>query len=971
MIKASLKKLIYLIIVLPFVGIAWFFDGLASNEDNLLLLRGNIEGNLYEVNINLSPVYFTWEDQLNYICFEVQWTWYTDKIWEIFFGYTIQSGPLSWESIKSYICSDGRRKWAAKIEAGGWIQFENTDLSLPSPTININLSADNVRRHSEDWFGNWTGYGYSDGIGSWNWNYVEYTGEDIREEFTKLVASSTDFVPFTTLKSLITGEFNILLQDANRVPLRWLLVQKILIDTWVYNRRDGDKQQPWGWLSGWKYFELNKKADISGYVHLSMFPILPRYPPDDGPLSFFVSYNTTQKLLQGSLHILPPFVYIFNLTDDDWNSKILIWDQDKLNFIISPLSNVASYSASWYIRISWQNLYEFTPQQDFNLSYNSTINVFPTDPFKVDEYIYLLWGIKGIFTTKNINGVTYKNIPFDQLLDTAEILRANKKVAYLQNSNNCSNVPANWADLCDISFSLFNDKNYIIPSLNFDIPSDKIYDQQLLQNTYYLATWRAHSFDTNETDWSIYTTGFEITAISWGLPSITLKSKKPVINGALSILLTNISGTTSDFYNWQQPDFRWILTGITFAPVVDIKFQWDRVLEWLVVNEQNQIDLVYQRLDDKVNIFDSEYNLVGQINWCTGCVFLEWEKLTWTYFGTKTVTIEVSWASQFDSITYYSWFYQYKIWTDIIKLVPNELLHWANLVIAWTRTILDIQWSINKAINIPVIKRVGMIYSSWIPFSTYSNTMKPLISQLTKGLTPQILNIDSVFDNIAPGTNFVKCENGAILALHAPDYQIVIDQPTTLILQNCRLLIDSNILSSGNLKIYNFSTKGDFFDRENSIWRDLPTNIYISSGVDTIQASMATDGSIFTLTGKYIDPDQIFIPQRWQNPFLKRQIYIKWRIISRNTLWGGFLDIDWKVTLPWGKKLAPDDNIFGIFKAEDVSQAFDINFWRSSLLNGTTYDTGNISPIILNKYNCQGDKNIDPSPCRTSIVIEE
>ncbi len=971
MIKASLKKLIYFSLILPFVSVAWFFDGLAINENNLLLLRGNIEGNLYEVGINLAPTYFTWEDNLNYICFEVRWTGYTDKIGEVFFGYTIQSWPLSWETLTSYICSDGKRKGAAKIEAGWWIQFENSELSLASPLININLSSDKVRRHSEDGFGNGTGYGYSDGIGSWNWNYVEYTGEDLREEFTKLIDSSTIFVSSTTLKSLTTGELSILLQDVNKVPLRWLRLQKITIDTWVYNRRDGIQQQAWGWLSGWNYFESNKQANISGYINVNIFPILPRYTPNNGPFSFFVSYNSIQRLLQGDLHILPPFVYIFNLTDNDGNSRILIGDEDKLNFIISPLSNVNSYSASGYIRVSGQNLYELTPQEDFNLSYNSTIKVTPTDPFKVDEHIYLIGGLKWIFNTKNINGAIYNNIPFDQLLDTTETLWANKQLTHLVNNNNCSTIPANGSDTCDIKFYLFNNKNYIIPSLDFEVPTGQIYDQQLVQNTYYLVTGRAHSFDINETDWAIYTTGFKIIALSWDIPSITLSSKKPVINGALSVLLTNISWTANDFYNWQQPDFRWILTGISFKPVVDIRFEGDRVANGLVVNEQNQIDLVYQRLDSKVSIFNSKYDLKGQINWCWDCIFLEWEELSWTNFGTKSVTIQVSWSSQFDNITYYSGFYQYQIWTDIIKLVPNESLQWANLVIAWTRTILDIQGSINKAINIPVIKRVGMIYSSWIPFSSYSNTMKPLISQLTKGLTPQILNIDSVFDNISPGTNFIKCENNTILALHAPSYKIIIDQPTTLILQNCRLLIDSNILSSGNLKIYNFSTKGDFFHREDTQWRDLPTNIYISSGVDTLQASIATDGSIFTLTGKYIDPTQIFIPQRWQNPSLKRQLYIKGHIISRNTLGGWFLDNDWKVTLPWGKKVLPDDNVFGIFKAEDVSQAFDINFWRASLLNGSSYNTWDISPIILNKYSCQGDKNIDPSPCRTSIVIEE
>jgi len=83
------------------------------------------------------------------------------------------------------------------------------------------------------------------------------------------------------------------------------------------------------------------------------------------------------------------------------------------------------------------------------------------------------------------------------------------------------------------------------------------------------------------------------------------------------------------------------------------------------------------------------------------------------------------------------------------------------------------------------------------------------------------------------------------------------------------------------------------------------------------------------------------------------------------------LDNNWKITLPGGKKLLPDENIFWVFKGEYVSQAFDINFWRASLLNWSNYDTWNISPLILNKYNCQGDKNIDPSPCRTSIVIEE
>ena len=91
-------------------------------------------------------------------------------------------------------------------------------------------------------------------------------------------------------------------------------------------------------------------------------------------------------------------------------------------------------------------------------------------------------------------------------------------------------------------------------------------------------------------------------------------------------------------------------------------------------------------------------------------------------------------------------------------------------------------------------------------------------------------------------------------------------------------------------------------------------------------------------------------------------------------MWGWFLDSQWKVTLPWWRRV--DAWFKGLFDydvdADVIAQAYDINFWRANLVdwNSKNYDTWSISKLILDRYDCQWNTDNDKPQCWMPVVVE-
>ena len=72
-----------------------------------------------------------------------------------------------------------------------------------------------------------------------------------------------------------------------------------------------------------------------------------------------------------------------------------------------------------------------------------------------------------------------------------------------------------------------------------------------------------------------------------------------------------------------------------------------------------------------------------------------------------------------------------------------------------------------------------------------------------------------------------------------------------------------------------------------------------------------------------------------------------------------------------GGKVSADWEGFDGYSASEVAQTYDIKFWRSSFVKSDgSYDTGDLSEIIYDKYHCTGNTATDSSKlCSASVII--
>jgi len=116
-----------------------------------------INNNVYEVYIDTwSFSYITWSDNKLHLCLPFVWTWYTSKIWEIYFQY-------DWHG--SYACDDNKLRWVFKVWAWWWGHMEDLDNNSEIwKNFLDNEKTDWYFYHNWNWDNTWTWKAWIDDI---------------------------------------------------------------------------------------------------------------------------------------------------------------------------------------------------------------------------------------------------------------------------------------------------------------------------------------------------------------------------------------------------------------------------------------------------------------------------------------------------------------------------------------------------------------------------------------------------------------------------------------------------------------------------------------------------------------------------------------------------------------------------------------------------------------------------------------
>ena len=926
--------------------------------------------NIYRVDVDWTNFYIvTGSDWIKYHCWEVKWTWVTEKIWLVYFGYTDNTGKYR----RTYICNDWKRRWYAKIEAWWWIEFDNQWFTWAFLNEFKSIADPDYYYHSADWKWNWTGYAFTDWLWLWIWDTVKMDYNP-RQEIIKYLNVTwividkfrADFISWWNIKFKFIDNYN--------NPINWL--NFYIYFTW-YNNFFYHQWKTTIYFNSWNLY--------SGLDYIKVKNNLFDYPIVNAKcwywnLSFIVWWGTGYKLFTTTWDFLCPFDIFYDVSDGDWDGYIYIWWDEKVSLSIRNFSSsISNFNFNWFKgTYSWKWLYNFISWWFFNGGVTNTgIKILPATEY-VDDYIDVFYYISGSYDFSSW-WINFSDIPFYNIKTDYKRFYADKNIDSVTTFSKCSWVKWDWREICKMVFRTLNNKNYSVP--NLDILNVNISDWNY--NEYLTNPQR--TFDIDETD-NNYTTWLFMESFSWYTDSrwlfdINIYSYKPVYSGKLNFEI---------LFSWWYL-YNISLTWVIFDKSMDIYFSGERITAWLLLDYNNQVDVIYEKLSN--NIWYWDFYLSWSFSGCNDCEFLSGGIITWEIFQdqssiVKSVSIIISGSQAPDKISYFDVYYSYYLswndWIKLVKLKPNVEINWRDLVIAD-----QVYWFLQKGIaawyNNWYLKTWNVIFVGNGKWVYDINNINYLVRKLkidykwTKFYDASLWNLDSI-NYLSNYDWFYKCNNNEVLQLW--DWSnIIISWYNRIVLLNCDLIIKSNIIKNNinstkdKLLIQLINYPFNFIDYYSTDWWRNTKNIYISSWIDTIMASLQTNWSLLFLTWNWIDINQIFVKNRWKNSYLKRQIYIKGSIRSLNTLGWWFVN-SWYVMFPWGIKVLANSNRwyfwFSDIKADIVAQAYDINFFRANLVDiiSNTYNTWNISKIILDKYSCNWDKNVDPPMCWMPVVVE-
>lgn len=950
-----------------------FFNFAYIPNSTYLNFNWQIDGKVYEVNLDTANLqYIKWNDSRYYYCLPVYWTGYTDTLGEIYFGY---------EGNNTYICADGKWRWYAKISIWWWINFEDNDLgdweNWSWAVVNIWKDGSDTEFYYNwaDFFWNWTWSSYTQGLGFWVWNYVKTQSQPRLTVFDKIDLSKS----YVSISSWVNADwlndasFSLVLKDGTGNAINWLFLNEISFYTWTsFWRNDWVKYQSWLMFT-WARSSLSWISLDSWEIFTWVYSLLPW----EGEFGVVIGYEDRQILFTWNTRFNFPFILDFTLSSASW--RLLIWESQTGNIIVNWPSNIYWLTWYWEMQLTWNLAYTYSIMawKYRNWLDNFVVNVSPDDYFidnSIETFYSISWTYKAILSSKEFN-----NIPFSNLLTNRQKIYADKKINNIELIQWCYNIVADWKSLCNLSYRFKNNKAQFIPYLSFDLSVD---DENKSSSD------KSKTFDIDETDWS-YTPWLFLNSSTNAMSSsswfvlVDLYSYKPVINWDISISFDNFQKATDDIYDWWILNSdTWInLSSVNFTHAVDLSFDWMWDDNWISLGQDNILSLVFQSLVSNTSL--PEYNIVWTISWCSDCSFVWPNSFGSNAFWIKTININITGSDSFDAVVFDTDYYKYKLvwwraWDKIITLKPNLYLN--AMTIPWQFFSTAVKWLTNRWVNLDIVQEYDVnasIIGSNMPFSSYMNTLKSSLYSKIRWITINNLSTDHIFtsfDNL--GTKVYKCNDWVkIIVQDTVDSQVSINGTNEIILMNCPLHIFTDIVknsSTASLKFISIKDSTDNLNYDNTNGWIIKSNIYIYPQVDTIFAHFFTDGSILFSNADTLGFDTVFIERRWDNPDLKRQIYIRWRIMSRNVFWWWFVKDD-KVVLPLWKTVAKDDtSIFFIWvNAEDIAQAYDLNFWRATLVgNNGLYNTDALSDYIKDNYSCDGNVLTSDPICIKSVVLE-
>jgi len=932
-----MKKKIKTIITLSFLilwisAIYWadnkYYEYAEIPWTDIIELNSQVNGKIYKVYIDTWSInYVTWSDDKLHSCFSIMGTWYTEKLWEIYFQYYNK-----W----SYVCSDNKLRWVFKIWA--WWRWNMEDLE--NSREKWKLFVDKIQTnwtyyHSIDANKNPTWQAFLDGIWFSNWNNVR-TNLNIQQAFSNMEAQIVFNWTWKNANGYDTWTFIMILKYKNKL-LKNFKVDSISFITW-YN---SDVKKNLDTIAWYKY-SWNLITDDNWNINWQAVAYI------WGNRTYWIKIKIQDNEIIKTWNV--NFNYPFNLnlgiTWDEIAWKKLIWYNNKSIISIQNInvSNLTLNNIYWSINLWTYSRYFDIQMWDMIDSLNTfNLKIIPKSSlFYAKDFLEVKYNITWNYTYK-IRSDNYTINNFNIQTNNDKIYKY-WKIENINIVKEDSTPIADWKEILWYDVKFLDKYNYPINNINFNVnikDINKSFDLNEQTNTY-------------ET-WFFITTNDTLANID-GSYKIWIISYKPANNTYLSWFIQNI------IYSWEytisSANKQIKLENIYFKAPVWINFE-NKILK---ANEKDNFKVNYTK--NVSNVSNPSYNFNWYIQWCSDCTFSwnMWKYINDNNFQEKTFNIYINWSYAPDAVIY-SWYYSYNLnwdyWNKFIKNFFEKIYSPIIYVNIWAIKIIWIAWSDTK-----IIWWVNYISTSLEPY-IIKNAIKKYIINSTMWYKKENINLNTNINlsNINK-INIYKCWNNEMLNIN---WHYTWNKQ--IISLWCEININSNIMwDKGNLQIFSYNDDDQYNFSDINWWKN-KWNIYIKNNVDTIQASLYTNGSIFT----YIDDINNWIFTWKYLNWFKKQLYIKWKVFSKNTLWGWTQDKNLKFTILWWKKINNYDNIFWK-KWYIAAQVYDINFWRTSLLNADNkiYSTWDLSEIIYNKYKCTWNKDTDKNDiCSTSIIIED
>ena len=920
-----MKKILFLffsffLISFSFASDNDYLDYAEIKDTDVINMNGNFNWNIYRVYISTWDIFYvTWSDNKIHNCFAIMGTWYTEKLWEIYFQY-------EWKG--SYVCDDYKLRWVFKIWAWWWWYMEDLE-NNPEKWKNYldKIDTDGKYYHSATKNWTWKWKARIDGIWFSTWDTVS-TKMKLSSYFSKITVSSS-----IAWNARADGEsklnFYISLKY-NWKKLKNFTVDKIYFVSW-YN---SDILENWKKISPFKYYGP-KTTNENGFIiwHITSLN-------GNKNLKYGLVVKIWENLIKykwNTSNFTYPFDINFSIKND---KKLLIWytNQAKLTKSVHNISDLSFQNLKTKLQTNnidyfsinqWDNIAIDWNYHKIKISYKDFLKNDQTDIFYRVNWDYSFEKNWKYYTVSSFNYST-----------NSKSLYKDGKIYSINITEKNSNVSADGKSKKIYQIKFYDKNGYRINHLNFDLNIEDVDKKFNLSNDGTYETWFFISKDFDLNNW-IY--------------NVAIISYKPVKKAKLSFNIKNI------FYNWHytfnNPNFEKYIDDVNFLPVIESIFS-NNILK---INKEDKIKYDIEN-DLWTSISNLSYTFTGYIKNAPSAVFYKWKIVKWNNFWDKNIDVYIQ-SDECPSAVIYSWYYSYDLdglyWQK--RVFVKQQKEYSPVLFIQSSKIKIVWWILT---NKKILQWLNYVATSINPYKFRNYLKKQQYKKYVIWQDFQIVstNLDLPLSSLTKNIYVYKCENGETISLYG-----TYDHSIKFYTLWCKINIKSDIKSNKwKLEIYAFSNENIDFNDING-W-DVAWNIYIKSNVKTIVANIFTEWSIFSYKNN-ISANNIFVDNRVNDNNFKYQLFIKWKIFAKNTIWWGNRLSDGTYTIVNGKTLK-NVSLFW-YSLKSVAQAYDLSFLKSNYVKSDgTYDTWSLSDYIYNKYHCTWNKDIDNKNCTTTILIE-